>query len=140
MKTSKFTRLVMIACLIIASAGALYYSVTAVGFDVGQSRLSEMAITKLSLTHEVERGPKGDLINSYEMAAVDQKAIAKSQQYEIASAKRTSIKKSAIHKAQGTIKNKPIAKKPAVGKTEPNKSESLKPVPKKPGAGKACPT
>jgi outer membrane biosynthesis protein TonB len=136
-------RIAAILVFVGASIGLIAHSVSAIGYSVGSHRLNELAVTELSLTHAVQRGPDGKLFNPNETAdesQVDQPKTDKSA--AVAPLPKTvATEEMAAKKAPPKSKaKKPAPKKPTLKKPKPKKPVPKKPAPKPKGAGKACPT
>ncbi len=139
-------RLVFVILLITLCAGMIGYSARFVRHPVDQVPATELAITELSLTHEVERGADGKLTNPYAQKsepseAPKPKAVkAAEPKDKPAIAGPTTQDKSKEELKAKPAPKKPAPKKPAPKKPAPKKPEK-KPPPKPPAKpGKACPT
>jgi len=115
---SRGSRLLLIAALLILFSGGILYSIRAIRYVVDGEPTTELQVTKLSLTHEVDRGIDGKLINPYKAGSPDHAGVtaAKSEP----PVQELAAKKPAL---------KPPAKKPV---KEPAKKPAQKP--------QACPT
>ena len=154
-------RLCLIVGLSALFVGSAVYSMRAVGYSVGGKPTGELEVTRLSLTHEVERGADGRLTNPYADAeasrpvsyASSPKSEAPVKMAKAATtskpaaatvkkatkAKKSSVAKPVVKKKPSVIKpaTKPVVKKPVVKKATPTPAPA-KPAPKK--KPRACPT
>ena len=147
-----------IAVLVILFAGVIGYSARSVRYPVDGTPTGEISVTELSLTHSVERGRDGKLVNPHARktvplatpkpkAAVTEKPAPKPAkpagptmvEKNVKPApvvKKPAAKKPALEKV---LPKKPAPKKPTVGKPAPSKPPAKKPV-DTPARPKACPT
>ena len=65
---SRFRPLI-IAALAIISAGLILFSVLTTKYPVGKTLKTELAVTELSLTHDILRGKDGKLVTTADLAA-----------------------------------------------------------------------
>jgi len=147
-----------ILVLVILCGGAITYSVRSVRYRVDEAPVSEFVVTKLSLTHSVERDSSGALTNPYVQKASVRASSKRAPTAPKASARKTGrpappkmLNKQA---KPGSALKKPAAKKPppkavVPKKPAPKKSPAKKPTAKKPSPKKpakrpsqpaACPT
>lgn len=129
-------RVACIIVLVVLCAGMIAYSARLVRYPLDGARANELTITKLSLTHEVERTSDGKLTNPYaEPALAPVDASPKIVMAAVAAPKSQVMTEL---KAQPAPAKKIAPKKPAP------KPAPAKPAPKKPARktskAKACPT
>ena len=62
-------RPIIIAALAIICAGLILFSVLTIKYPVGKSLKTELAVTELSLTHDILRGKDGKLTTPADIAA-----------------------------------------------------------------------
>ena len=128
----------LIAALLILFSGAILYSIRAIRYAVDGEPTTELQVTKLSLTHEVDHGVDGKLINPYKAGSPDHAGIA-------AAKSKPPVQKLAAKKPAPKPPVKQSLKKPLKKPVrKPTKRPARKPAPKpaktpaqKP---KACPT
>ena len=148
-KVLRAARLAAILILAGISIKLITHSVTAVSYPVGKQRLSELAVTELSLTHTVLRGPDGKLYHPYETPQEPE-----ATRPEPAKAERVAqpepAKSTAIAPASKAAASEELAAKKHPSKAKPKKPAPKKPSPRKPkpkkppakpkGGSQACPT
>lgn len=143
----QLARIMGITVLVILFSGIIAYSARLVRYPLDGKPTSEFTITKLSLTHEVERTPDGKFTNPYAGSSV--LPVQSALKFALA----TDAKPIVVAAAPGFTLHEMTAKsskaKPAPSKTPKKKAPSKKaapkkPAPKKPAAKpskpKACPT
>jgi len=128
-KKPKIIRLSAIFLLAFLSLSAITYSSRSVRYPVDGVSTTEFAITKLSLTHSVERGLDGKLTNPY----AGEESLLLNNAHDLRPVLVASV-------AYNLPLQELAAKKITPKKPEPKKPAPKKPSPKKPGKGKACPT
>ena len=131
MRKTLFTqglRILAIAALATLCMGLIVHSARSIHYRVDGVDRTEVAVTELSLTHNVEHAVGGGFTRPYPETdpALDVAKPSKS------SGQNTQARELAA--------KKPAPKKPGPAKPAPKKPSPRKPTPKKPGAGKACPT
>ena len=127
----------LIAALLILFSGGMLYSIRAIRYAVDGEPTTELQVTKLSLTHEVDHGVDGKLTNPYKAGSQDDAGVAATSKPP---AQKLAAKKPAPKPPVKQSLKKPL-KKPV---RKPTKRPARKPAPKpaktpaqKP---KACPT
>lgn len=140
---ARAARYAVIVILVLLFSGLIIHSVGAISFRVSGKRVNELAVTELSLTHAVQRGPDGKLVNPYEteeFKAPERTRAAesvKSSAVEQVAAKKTNAKaKPAPKKPQAKPKPKPKPKPQPKPKPKPKPKNDASPS----GGGRACPT
>lgn len=127
-KLKQAVRASIITVFIAAFAGILIYSIGYVRYKVNKKPATELTITKLSLTHSIER--QGDeLVNPYEAKATP---ALDSNSYAVAAGALSSKKPA----AKKTTSSKPAAKKAAPNKSTKQNAAANKPAADKPKAEK----
>ena len=133
----QLARIAGIAILVVLFTGMIAYSARLVRYPLDGVPTSELTITNLSLTHEVERTADGKFTNPYAESAVPVESTPK-----VAIA--TDAKPIVVAAAPGftlcDMTAKSTKAKPAPKKPSPKKPAPKKPAPKKSGKSKACPT
>ena len=135
---SRGSRLLLIAALLILFSGGILYSIRAIRYAVDGEPTTELQVTKLSLTHEVDRGIDGKLINPYKAGSPDHAGVtaAKSEP----SAQKPAIKKPATKPPVKQLLNKPLKKPVRKPVQKPARKPATKPVKKPAQKPQACPT
>jgi uncharacterized protein with WD repeat len=143
-KISRIIRFILLVGLTTLFTGMIVHSASNVRYDVGSEKLSEFTVTELSLTHSIERGENGKLINLNEESKApdaDGNRIARldssSGVVMMASAKSAPAKKTAAASSKKVVKA-PAKKAPA--KKAPAKKPAKKEEKPKASKKKPCPT
>lgn len=133
---SQGLRLLLIAALMVLFTSGILYSARSIRYPVDGKPTTEFQITKLSLTHEVERDARGKLADPYA-----QSSLPGAPDTNVAQAGEPKLVVIALATDQSALQG--LADQQSAPKPGPKKPGPKKPAPKHPkkkSKPKACPT